>query len=96
MSPAARVPAYVMAHLRYTLPQSSHEISVVRTQHSAARLLGVNPRTVQRWESSGAHPLEGWAYVGVAFRVGGPEHAQKMLEILSQASFNGADAWGQS
>lgn len=55
-------------------------------QGRAARMLKKGLRTVASWEGEGSGVLEGYAYVGLAYRIGGPARAQLVLEELAQLS----------
>lgn len=88
------LPAELMTALREALPVQPGSITRVTTMKRAAVLLCVAYRTVQHWETYGAPAVNGWAYVGVAFRVGGAVHASKVMAILAQANLEGADVWG--
>lgn len=56
------------------------------TQPTAARLLKVSVRTVAGWEASGARLLYAYAYVGLAYRLGGESRAREVLELLSSVA----------
>lgn len=91
---APKIPDRVCAELRLSLPAPQGR-RLCRIQAEAARLLGTAKRTVERWEADAGAPLmAGWAYVGVAFRLGGAEAAQKTLEVLAQLPLEGSAIWG--
>lgn len=57
------------------------------TQAHAARQLGLSKRTIEgrELEGLGGGKLhEAYAYVGLAYRLGGEERAQAALEVLAQ------------
>lgn len=90
------IPPRVMRELRMALPPSSTGVRNYRTQGDAAQLLSVTKRTVSRWELQGGPVLSGWAYVGVAYRIGRAAAAQDMIHRLSQLELEGAAVWGRA
>lgn len=84
----------LMKKLRTSLPRPPH-IWRGALQSKAAHLIGVGVRTIQRWETVGAPEYAGWAYVGVAFRVGGADAARATLKVLAQADLDGSAVWGE-
>jgi len=86
------VPAEVMQALRESLPTRTWSGGGMVIQARVAYGLGVHPRTLGRWEEGGAPVSNAWAYVGLAFRLGGAEAAKHTLEVLSQSEL-GDGAW---
>lgn len=90
-SPARRVRATdlagpdIMRELRHSLPVPLRSAARFLTQHRVAYVLRVHPRTVARWEEDGAPVPHAWAYVGLAFRLGGEEAARRTLSTLTQS-----------
>jgi len=76
---AARVPAAVMRDLRLAALGTRKA-----TQGTAARLLGCGERTVWGWEQVGGSGPQGYAYVGLAWRIGGDDRAARVLSVLAQ------------
>jgi len=74
-----KVPPEVMRALRLAACGESC------TQARAARLLGCGERTVWGWEKRGTFARDGYAYVGLAFRLDATEGAAtRALMVLSQ------------
>jgi len=86
-------PAAVMRALRLTLPVPSWSSARNLTQSRVAYALRVHPRTVGRWEEDGAPIPHAWAYVGLAFRIGGADAARRTLTTLTQSELSTDESW---
>jgi len=86
------VPGAVMRALRHSLPCPDWSASRVVIQSRVAYAFQVHPRTIGRWEEDGAPVPHAWAYVGLAYRVGGADAARHTLQVLTQSEL-GDGAW---
>lgn len=85
---AKRLPADLMRILaeEATASKTRGLVGLTARRRELVRLLKASQRAIRGWECEGtASLLHGYAYVGLAFRLGGPARAMRALEALSQS-----------
>lgn len=78
------VPGPLMRDLRRAALSSRRYGSRRATQERAAALLVASARNLYEWEKHGSTVAHAYAYVGLAYRLGGQDRAARVLQLLAQ------------